>query len=202
METERITQLLHAHNNGDKKALNRLVPLVYEEMKRLARHRLQSERHGHTLNTHDLVHEAYLKLLNFNRVNWQNREHFFAFASRVMRNILVDYAVRQQAQKRGGNFKRVTLVDSDAATEANVHDTLSIHQALQKLEKMDKRQVRIVECRFFGGLNMKETAESLGVSEPTVYRDWKMAKAWLNRELADPDYTLPAFHSAEAGSRR
>ncbi len=202
METERITQLLHAHANGDRQALDHLVPLVYDEMKRLAHQRLQSERHGHTLNTHDLVHEAYLKLLDFNRINWRNRTHFYAIASRIMRNILVDYAVRQKAQKRGGNNKRVTISEADAATEANVHDILSIHQALQKLEQMDERQVRIVECRFFGGLNMKETAESLGVSEPTVYRDWKMARAWLNRELADPSCTRANIHSAVAGSRR
>ena len=201
METERITQLLHAHANGDRQALNRLVPLVYEEMKRMARHRLQSERNGHTISTQDLVHEAYLKLLNFNRINWQNRTHFYAIASRIMRNILVDYAVREQAQKRGGKNKRVTLEESDAVSEANVHDILTIHQALQKLEQMDERQVRIVECRFFGGLNMKETAESLGISEPTVYRDWKMARAWLNRELA-ADYTRAAFYSADAGSSR
>ncbi len=189
MESKRITQLLQAHSSGDRQALNRLVPLVYEEMKRLARKRLQSERSDHTIGTHDLVHEAYLKLLDFNRINWQNRSHFYAIASRIMRNILVDYAVRKRAQKRGGKQRRVTLGEADAVSEANYHDIITIHQALQKLEKMDERQVRIVECRFFGGLNIEETAESLGVSEPTVYRDWKMARAWLNRELSDSGST-------------
>ncbi len=187
METERITQLLQAHASGDRNALNRLMPLVYDEMQRLAHRRLQAERPGHTFCTTELVHEAYLKLLDFNRINWNNRTHFYAIASQIMRNILVDYAVKQQAQKRGGKRKRVTLGESDAATDTNLHDILSIHQALQKLEKVDERQVRIVECRFFGGLNIKETAASLGVSEPTVYRDWKMARAWLNRELSEPE---------------
>ncbi len=187
METERITQLLQAHASGDRNALNRLVPLVYDEMQRLAHKRLLAERPGHTLCTTELVHEAYLKLLDFNRINWNNRKHFYAIASQIMRNILVDYAVKQRAQKRGGKRKRVTLGESDAATDTNLHDILSIHQALQKLEKVDERQVRIVECRFFGGLNIEETAATLGVSEPTVYRDWKMARAWLNRELSEPE---------------
>lgn len=183
MNTARITKLLEAHASGENKALNELMPLVYEEMQKMAHRYLLRERTGHTLSATALVHEAYLKLLDFNRIKWQNRSHFFGIASQVMRNILVDYAVAQQAQKRGGKQQRVTLGESDAITEINIHELISINEALKKLEKIDQRQVRVVECRFFGGLTLEETAETLNVSTPTVSRDWKVARAWLNREL-------------------
>lgn len=185
MEKNRITKLLEAHASGENQALDKLMPLVYNEMQQMAHQRLLGERAGHTLSTKALVHEAYLKLVDFNRIDWQNRLHFFGIASQVMRNILVDYAVKKQAQKRGGKQQRVTLGEADAITEMNIHDLLSVHEALKKLEKLDERQVRVVECRFFGGLTIEETAETLGISTPTVSRDWKMARAWLNRELAD-----------------
>lgn len=185
MDTARITELLEAHASGENGALDRLMPLVYDEMQRMAHHRLLGEKSGHTFNTTDLVHEAYLKLIDFNRINWQNRKHFYGIASQIMRNILVDYAVKQQAQKRGGKQERVTLGHVHAVTEMNIHELLSIHDALKRLEEIDERQVRVVECRFFGGLTIKETAETLGISTPTVSRDWKMARAWLNRELTD-----------------
>ncbi len=184
MDTARITELLEAHASGENGALDRLMPLVYDEMQQMARHRLLGEKSGHTFNTTDLVHEAYLKLIDFNRINWQNRKHFYGIASQIMRNILVDYAVKQQAQKRGGKQQRVTLGEAEIVTEMNIHELLSIHNALKRLEEIDERQVRVVECRFFGGLTIKETAEALDISTPTVSRDWKLARAWLNRELS------------------
>jgi RNA polymerase sigma factor (TIGR02999 family) len=184
MDTAKITELLQAHASGENGALDRLIPLVYDEMQEMAHHRLLGERAGHTLNTTALVHEAYLKLIDFNRINWQNRSHFYGIASQVMRNILVDYAVKRQAQKRGGKQQRVTLGEADAVTEMNIHELLSLHDALEQLEEIDERQVRVVECRFFGGLTIEETANALGISTATVSRDWKMARAWLNRELS------------------
>lgn len=165
--------------------LDQLFPLVYDEMRRLANKPLRAERDDHTLNTTALVHEAYLKLIKCDRVNWQNRSHFFAIASQVMRNILVDYAVKQQAQKRGGKQHRVELHEAAAVTEVDISSVLSVHQALERLAKVDERLVKVVECRFFAGLSIEETAEALGVSTPTVSRDWNMARAWLNREFSD-----------------
>ncbi len=185
MDTARITKLLQAHSAGNKEALDELMPLVYDEMQQMAHRWLLGERTDHTMSTTALVHEAYLKLVDFNRIDWQNRAHFFGIASQVMRNILVDYAVKKKAEKRGGKRQRVTLGEADAVTEVNLDDVISIHDALKRLESVDERQVRVVECRFFGGLTIDETANSLGVSPPTVSRDWKMARAWLNRELAE-----------------
>lgn len=179
----KITALLDAHRSGDPDALDEVLPIVYEEMRQMAHHRMRGERSDHTLNTTALVHEAYLKLIRFDRLNWQSRTHFFAIASQVMRNVLVDYAVKQKAQKRGGNWDRVTLHDGDAKTEVDLSDVVAVHHALERLAEVDKRQVRVVECRFFGGLTMQETAEALDISPATVGRDWKMARAWLNREL-------------------
>lgn len=185
MDKSRITELLQAHSSGDREALDKLMPLVYEQMHRMAHNRMLGERAGHTLSTTELVHEAYLKLIDFDRIDWKNRAHFFGFASQIMRNILVDYAHKRQAEKRGGKRQRVTLGEADAVTEMNLEDILSIHHALEKLESLDDRQVRVVECRFFGGLTIDETANALDISTPTVSRDWKMARAWLNRELAE-----------------
>jgi len=187
MDTSNITELLQAHASGDSKAMDQLMPIVYDKMQRMAHQRLIGERPDHTLSTTALVHEAYLKLLDFNRISWQNRNHFYGIASQIMRNILVDYAVKRQAEKRGGKNQRITLGDDDAITEMNLHDILSIHHALERLESVDERQVRVVECRFFGGLTIEETANVLDISTPTVSRDWKMARAWLNRELKEKD---------------
>jgi len=184
MDKSKITKLLQAHSSGDTEALDLLMPLVYDQMKEMAHKRLLGERAGHTLNTNALVHEVYLKLIDFNRIDWQNRAHFFGIASQIMRNILVDYAVKRQAEKRGGKQYRVTLGEADAVTDVDLHDILSIHHALERLESHDERQVRVVECRFFGGLTIEETSKALGISTPTVSRDWKMARAWLNRELS------------------
>lgn len=185
MDVSRITQLLKAHSSGDAEVLDDLIPLVYDEMRVLASRWLYGERAGHTLNTTALVHEAYLKLVQFDRLDWKNRAHFFRIASLVMRNILVDYAVKKKAEKRGGNVNHATLTDDDAMTEMDLDEVITVHQALQQLEKIDERQVRIVECRYFGGLTIDETADALGISSPTVSRDWNMARAWLNRELMD-----------------
>lgn len=185
MDKTRITTLLQEQASGNHEAIDELMPLVYEKMKEMAQYHLLGERKNHTLNSKALVHEAYLKLIDFDRIDWQNRDHFFGIASQIMRNILVDYAVKKKAQKRGGKRARVTLGEADAVTEIDLHNILSIHHVLEKLEKIDARQVRVVECRFFGGLTIKETARALNISEPTVSRDWKMARAWLNRELTD-----------------
>jgi len=191
MSEENITKLLQEHTAGNHAVIDKLIPMVYEQMKQMAHNRLRGERSGHTLNTSALVHEAYLQLIDFDRIDWKNRDQFYGIASRVMRNILVDYAVKRNAQKRGGNRKRVTLRDSDVVSSQNLHDILSVHQALEKLVNFDERQVRVVECRFFGGLTIKETAAALDVSEATVNRDWKMARAWLNRELKDNTQEKP-----------
>lgn len=183
MKRDSITELLKAHTARNPEVLDKLIPLVYEKMREMAHYRMLGERADHTFNTTDLIHEAYLKLAKFNRITWKNRAHFLGIASQVMRNILVDYAEKKNAHKRGGDWYRVTLGGENLATEVNLEDILSVHQALEQLAKIDKRQERVVECRFFGGLTIEETAKALGISTATVSRDWKMAKAWLNREI-------------------
>lgn len=185
MATENITALLEAHASGDPDALDDLFPLVYEELRRMASRRMQGERSDHTLQTTALVHEAYVELVDLNDVDWQNRRHFFAVAARVMRNVLVDYAVKRNAQKRGGDRNRVPLEEQDGAVSVVLDDVLAVHQALDRLETVDERQVRVVECRFFAGLTIEETANVLGISTATVGRDWRVARAWLNRELSN-----------------
>lgn len=184
-QQEDITQLLEAHAQGDREALDALLPRIYDELRRIARYRLRGERAGHTLNTTALVHEAYLKLVRLDRMDWQNRAHFFAIASRAMRNILIDYATRRNAQKRGGRQEPVSLDGVDVGTEAHLSDLVALDQALKRLASFDERQARVVECRFFGGLTIDETAEALDTSPATVSRDWSMARAWLNRELSE-----------------
>jgi len=183
MEPANVTQLLQAHASGDSKALGELIPLVYEKLRKMARGRMRGERPGHTLDATGLVHEAYLELVKFDRLNWQNRSHFFAIASQVMRNILVDYATKKKTEKRGGGRRQVTLGDADSAVEVKIEQLLSVHQALNRLAEMDERRANVVECRFFGGLNMEETATALGISVRTAHRDWKLASTWLKREL-------------------
>lgn len=182
---EEITKLLESYAEGDRAALDELLPLVYDELRRIAHGRLRGERADHTLNTTALVHEAYLKLVQLDRISWQNRAHFFAIASQAMRNILVDYAVKRKAQKRGGGRPKVSLDEVEVRTEARLDELLALHQALKQLETIDARQARIVEYRFFGGLSIDETAEVLGISPATVSRDWAMARAWMNRTLSD-----------------
>jgi len=182
-----VTRLLEAHRKGDEEALDKLFPLVYEELRQMAHRRMRRERKGHTLNTTALVHEAYLKLIDLEHVNWQDRQHFFALASRVMRNVLVDYAVKRKAQKRGGDQQKVPIKEGDAPVMLDLEEVLALHQALERLEQLDARQVRVVECKFFGGLTIEETAEALDISTSTVGRDWQMARAWLNRALTNGD---------------
>ena len=180
-----ITELLQAHAAGDAGALDQLLPRVYGELRRIARGRLRRERPGHTLAVTDLVHEAYLKLLPVERVDWRNRAHFFAIASRAMRNVLVDHAVRRGAAKRGAGATLAGLDDGvSAAVEQPLDDLIALGQALDRLERLDARQAQVVECRFFGGLSLEETATALNTSPATVSRDWTFARAWLHHELA------------------
>ena len=179
-----ITALLHAHAAGDSGALEQLLPKVYGELRRIARIRLRRERDTHTLAATDLVHEAYLKLLPVERVDWRSRAHFFAIASRAMRNVLVDHAVRRGAAKRGAGAAVLAIEDTAASTEQPLDDLIALSEALGRLERLDARQAQVVECRFFGGLSLEETAAALNTSAATVSRDWTFARAWLHNELA------------------
>ena len=184
MDYSKITQLLQKDVEDSKDLYDELMPLVYEKLRRIAQNRMLGERDNHTLNTTDVVHEAYLKLIDFDRINLKNRSHFYAIASQVMRNILVDYAKKKKAEKRGGDRNRVTLRDADASANVDLDQLLSIHQALERLSEFDERRAKVVVYRFFGGLNMKEIGETLGISTRTVHRDMDIASAWLNRELS------------------
>ena len=178
-----ITSLLKAWGGGDQQALGRLTPLVYGELRRIAHRRLQGERPGHTLGTTGLVHETYLKLVDQTRVQWRDRAHFFALAARAMRQILVDYARRYRAQRRGGGMRRVSLSDAVAVEEKQAELLLAVHEALERLSALNARLGQVVECRYFAGLTEEETALALGVSARTVERDWLKAKGWLYQEL-------------------
>ncbi|MEN8376978.1 MAG: sigma-70 family RNA polymerase sigma factor, partial [Gemmatimonadota bacterium] len=169
---------------GNREALDGFVPEVYDELRRMAHRQLHGERADHTLCTTALVHEAYLKLVKLDRLEWQNRAHFCAEAARAMRRILVDHAVHRTAKKRGGGRGRVELDDSFAITEAESAQLLDLHAKLEELAAHQPRPARVVECRFFAGMTIPEVGEALGVSLATVKRDWEMARAWLNRELA------------------
>jgi RNA polymerase sigma-70 factor (ECF subfamily) len=180
-----ITALLRAVSQGRKEALDRLVSVVYDELRRIAHGQLRREDAGHTLNTTALVHEAYLKLVDLREVQWQDRMHFFAVAARVMRRVLIDYARGRKREKRGGDAVRIPLADDlDAAVE-NTEVLLELDEALSRLEAMNERQCRVVECRCFAGLSVEETADALGISRATVKRDWAFSRAWLHRELRD-----------------
>jgi RNA polymerase sigma factor (TIGR02999 family) len=179
-----VTQLLLDWSRGDRAALDRLMPLVYRELRTLAGRTLRHERSGHTLPPTALVHEAYLKLVDQRQVRWHDRAHFFAVAAQIMRRILVDYARRHGAAKRGSGEPRLPLEEADgAAAAAPVVDWLALDRALDRLGALDARQARIVELRFFGGLTIDETAEVLRVSPATVTNDWSLARGWLYREL-------------------
>jgi RNA polymerase sigma factor (TIGR02999 family) len=180
-----MTQLLVAWSEGDQSALERLLPLVNTELRRLAAHYMRRESPGHTLQTSALVNEAYLRLIDQKNVRWQNRAHFFGIAAQLMRRILIDHARKHQYQKRGGGTVQVSLDETAAVTEARAAELLAVDEALERLTAMDARKGRIVELRFFGGLTEEETAEVMGVSLPTVQREWRSAKAWLHRMLTD-----------------
>lgn len=179
-----VTEILERVRQGDKDAPARLMPLVYDELRRLADHYLRQERSDHTLQATALVHEAYLKLTDQTRVSWQNRAHFFGVAAQLMRRILVDHARQHLAAKRGGYQKKLSLDDAVGYMQRRDIDLIALDDALNALAKLDERQSRIVELRFFGGLTIEETAEALGVSPATVKVDWSMAKAWLRREIS------------------
>jgi len=178
-----ITERLLAWRQGDDRALAELMPLVYDELRRLARRHLRRERPGHTLQTTALAHEAYLRLVDANRVEWRDRLHFFGIASRIMRQVLVDAARTKAAGKRGGNAVRVTLVDVPAGDADQGLELIALDAALEALGKEDPRKARVVELRVFGGLTVQETAAVLKISTDTVGRDWSFAKSWLKRAL-------------------
>ena len=177
-----VTELLLRWSEGDVDAREQLVPLVYDELRRLARHYLAAQPNNHTLQSTALVHEAYLRLIEHKSVRWDNRVHFFAVAAQLMRRILVDHA-RRHNLKRGGDARQVSLEEAAAVTGERTSDLVSLDEAMNALARIDPRKMQVVEMRFFGGLSVEETAEVLKVSPVTVMRDWSTAKAWLYREL-------------------
>lgn len=195
-----LTALLERASGGNSDAFNRLFPLVYDELRVLARNRLRSEREGHTLNTTALVHEAYIKLVDQTRVQWQNRAHFFAIASRAMRRILVNYAEMRNAAKRGGGAVRLPIDEVGIVlTEARIDDLLALDRALEQLRTFNERGADVVIYRFFGGLTNDEIAEVMGVAPVTVRRSWTAARAWLKRELGEP--SAPSAGQSEGDAR-
>ena len=183
-----LTQLLSAWSEGDKAALEQLMPMVYQELHRLAARHLAHERPGHTLQTTALVHEAFLRLSDQKRVRWQNKAHFLGIAAQMMRRILVDYARGRRYAKRGGVAAVVLLDEAATVSVERAADLVAVDDALTRLSKLDARKGRVVELRFFGGLSVEETAEVLEVSPNTVLREWRTAKAWLHRELSAQDW--------------
>ena len=183
-----ITGLLRELSEGRAGALDRLMPIVYDKLRRIAHTQLRGERPDHTLTTTALVNEAYLKLVNVRQVEWRDRAHFFAMAARLMRRILIDYARGRQREKRGGDAVQVPLSEAhDVQLGAVADDLLALDDALTRLEVQSERQCRVVECRCFAGMTVEETAAALGISVATVKRDWTFSRAWLNRELASSD---------------
>jgi RNA polymerase sigma factor (TIGR02999 family) len=179
-----ISRLLRAWGGGDQAALDQLTPLVYAELHQLAHRHMRRQLPGRTLQTTALVNEAYLRLVNVEDVNWQNRTHFFAVSAQIMRRILVDAARARLADKRGGRLPHVCLNESMDGAPQSSEEFIALDDALNALEKMDQRKARVVELRFFAGLSVEQTAAALNISVPSVKRDWKLAKAWLTRELA------------------
>ena len=179
-----LTQLLVDWRRGDAAALDKLMPLVYQELRRIARRYMRGERAGHTLQSAPLVNEAYLRLIDIKRIDWQNRAHFFAMAAQLMRRTLVDHARSRNYAKRGGVQQKLSLSEADQFAGKPDVDLVALDDALKTLAAMNERQSRIVELQYFAGLTIKETAEVLGVSHITVERDWTVAKAWLRRELS------------------
>ena len=185
-----VTELLLSWGEGDTAALDRLVPLVYDDLRRVARGHLRRERPGHSLQATALVHEVFLRLVDVDRMTLKSRTHFFALSARLMRQILVDHARRQRASKRGGGAATVISLNEAAGaaapTSTSSVDVLALNEALDALSSLDVRQCRVVELRFFAGLNIPEAADALGVSTATVEREWAMAKAWLHQRLSTP----------------
>jgi RNA polymerase sigma-70 factor, ECF subfamily len=184
-KAHQITQLLVAWGDGDKAALDELMPLVYDELRRLARHYMRREREGHTLQTTALVNEAYLRLVDQKRVNWRNRAQFFGVAAQLMRRILVDHARTKRRAKRERDAQKVSLDQAAMVASEPGPDVLAIHEALEKLEAMNARMGRIVELRYFGGLSIEETAAALKIAPGTVMKDWTLAKAFLHQAISE-----------------
>jgi RNA polymerase sigma factor (TIGR02999 family) len=187
--SQEITQLLLAWSDGDQAALEKLTPLVYAELRRLAKGYMFGERPGHTLQTTALINEAYMRLIDWKNVRWQGRAHFFGVAAQVMRRILVDFARARHYAKRGGAAQQVSLDEAVTIHEDRSAELIALDEALKSLAEIDPRKSQVVELRFFGGLNAKETAEALKVSQRTVEREWNSARAWLYRELRGKDET-------------
>ncbi len=179
-----VTELLHDWAAGDAHAADRLLPLVYEELRRIAARQLVHERHDHTLQATAVVHEAFLRLCRAHEVSWESRRHFFAFAARLMRRVLVDHARRRRAEKRGGSGLRVSLEEGLAQTTGPTPDLLALDQALTRLADLDPRKATVVELRVFAGMTVEETADQLHLSPETIHREWRRAKAWLFHQLA------------------
>jgi RNA polymerase sigma factor (TIGR02999 family) len=184
--TKEVTQLLLAWSDGDQAALDQIIPLVHGELHRLARRYMQGERVGHTLQTTALINEAYLRLVDWKNVHWQNRAHFFGVAAQLMRRILVDFARSRRYAKRGGKALQVSLEDAATLSDERRRDLIALDDALKSLASLDPRKGQIVELRFFGGLSVEETAEVMKVSPRTVMREWNLARAWLYHELGQP----------------
>ena len=182
--THEVTELLTAWSGGDKAALDKLMPLIHQELRRLAHRYMSRERPGHTMQTTALVNEAYLRLVNREGVHWQNRAHFFAIASQLMRHILVDHARSHAYAKRGGGAQTISLDEAMVVSQERAAEVVALDDALKELADIDPQQSRIVELRFFGGLTIEETAEVLHLSPATIKREWQTARAWLYHELA------------------
>ena len=187
--THDVTQLLLKWSQGDREAMEELLPMVYRELQKIAHRYLNKERGEHTLQTTALVHEAYLKLIDQNRVQWQNRAHFFGIAAQAMRRILVDNARQSLAGKRGSGAEKISIDDKEIdISDEKASNLVELDFALKKLAELDPNKARLVELRYFGGLSFEETAEVLGVSRPTVIRQWRLAKAWLYKEIAGESF--------------
>ena len=184
LTADNLTGLLVEWRDGDQAALERLIPLVYDQLRRIAHRYIQRERNGHTLQTSALVNEAYLRLAD-QKVVWQNRAHFFAVTARVMRHILIDHARRRRYAKHGGEARQVSLEEAEAMSMERAAELIALEEALDELAQLDQRKSRVVELRYFGGLSLEETAEALNISLMTVRRDWRAAKAWLYRRLKE-----------------
>lgn len=187
-----IIRILAGLRGGDGDAFGAIFPLVYDELRQMARRRMRGERPGHTLSPTALVHETYLKLAGLERIEWRNRAQFFALAAQAMRQVLVDHALRRKARKRGGGQIHVTLGEGVGGHTPPIEEILALDEVLRRLESIDERRARVVVCRFFAGMEVEETAAALGVSEATVKRDWAFARAWLNRELRGKGTPPPA----------
>lgn len=185
-DTSETTELLRAWAQGDRSALERLTPRVYEELRRIAGHLMLNEQSARTIQTTALVHEAYLKLINVTNVDWQHRAHFFAISGQIMRHILLDHARRRIASKRGGPAPKLNLDEAPDLGFSRARELIALDDALTALSNVDPRKAQVIELRFFAGLNVEETAEVLKVSSDTVVRDWKLARAWLLAELDEP----------------